>query len=94
MTKKNTIYKELVFDKSSKYHTKTLLGDKIRDRRYIKPAIADQKISNDNRVGTASFATSKKILIYKSAMFSSRKLINTLGLLMRKQTYHRVEHGS
>jgi exonuclease III len=77
----DSFYKELerVFDKLSKYHMKTLLGDfnvKVGRKDIFKPTIGTEslhEISNDNGVRLVNFATSKNLRV-KSNMFPHRNI--------------------
>jgi hypothetical protein len=74
---KDSFYEELecVFNKFPKYHMKVLLGEfnaKVSKEEIFKLTIGSKrlhKISNDNGVRVANFATSKNLRV-KSTMFS------------------------
>jgi hypothetical protein len=72
---KNNFYKERVFDKFPKYHTKILFGDsdaKVGRGDIFKPKIGNEsshEISNDNGVRIVNFATPKDLTV-KSIILS------------------------
>jgi hypothetical protein len=96
---KDSFYDELerVFDKFTKYHTKILLGDflaKVGREDIFKPTIGSEsldEISNDNGVRTASFATSKNLIV-KSTMFPHRNNHQFTWTFPDGKTHNQMEH--
>jgi len=75
-------YEELeqVFNHFPKYHTKILFGDfnaKVGRENIFKPTILSGSLhqdNNDNSVRVVIFATLKKNLVFKSAIFFHRNI--------------------
>jgi exonuclease III len=92
-------YEELerVFDKFPKYHMKILLGDfnaKVGREGIFKPTIGNKslhEISNDNRVRSVNFTTSKNLRI-KSTMFLHPNIHKYTWTSPDGKTHNQIDH--
>jgi endonuclease/exonuclease/phosphatase family metal-dependent hydrolase len=96
---KDSFYEELesIFDKFPKYHMEILLGDlnaKVSREDIFKPTIGNEslyKISNDNGVRVANFATSKNLIV-KSTMFPHRDIHKHTWTHPDGNTHNQIDH--
>jgi hypothetical protein len=96
---KDSFYEELerVFDKFPKYHVKILLGDfsaKVSREDILKSTIGNEslhEISNDNRVRSVNFATSKNLRV-KSTMFPHRNIHKYTCTSSDGKTHNQIDH--